>query len=55
MYALGKAPLSPSVCCEDDCDKYNGCTIFQDAIAGIIWVKCQVSLGAGEAIVQDLV
>jgi hypothetical protein len=40
--------------CENDRDKLHGGTIFQDAATGIIWVECQVSLGAGETIMSKM-
>ena len=39
---------------EDVHDKFHGGTIFQDAAIGIIWVKYQVSLGAGETIISKI-
>jgi hypothetical protein len=38
---------------EDERD-FHGGTIFQDAATGIIWVECQVSLGAGETIMAKI-
>ena len=39
---------------EDDRNKFHGGTIFQDAATGIIWVECQVSLGAGETVMSKV-
>ncbi len=35
-------------------DKFHSGTIFEDAATGIIWVECQVSLGAGETIMSKM-
>lgn len=35
-------------------NRYHGGTIFNDAASGIIWVECQVSLGAGETIMAKV-
>ena len=35
-------------------DKFHGGTIFQDAATGIIWVKCQVSLGVCKTIMSKI-
>ena len=40
--------------CEDDRNKFHGGTIFQDAATGIIWIECQVSLGAGETVMSKV-
>ena len=40
--------------CEDDRNKFRGVTLFQDAATGIIWVECQVSLGAGETVMSKV-
>ncbi len=40
--------------CEDDHNKFHGGTIFQDNATGIIWVECQVSLGAGETVMSKV-
>jgi hypothetical protein len=40
--------------CEDDRNKFHGGTLFQDAATGIIWVECQVSLGAGETVMSKV-
>ena len=40
--------------CENVHDKLYGGTLFQDAATGIIWVKCQVSLGAGKTIMTKM-
>ncbi len=40
---------------EDDQNKFHGGTIFQDAATGIIWIECQVSLGAGETVMSKVV
>jgi hypothetical protein len=39
---------------EDNCNKFHGGTLFQDAATGIIWVECQVSLGAGETVMSKV-
>ena len=39
---------------ENACDKLHGGTIFQDTATGIIWIECQVSLGAGEIIMAKV-
>eukprot|EP00804_Cyclotella_cryptica_P030037 CCRYP_016933-RA/>CCRYP_016933-RA protein AED:0.63 eAED:0.45 QI:0/0/0/0.5/1/1/2/0/311 len=39
---------------EDDRNKFHGGTIFQDAGTGIIWVECQVSLGAGKTVMSKV-
>ncbi len=39
---------------EDDRNKFHGGTIFQDAATGIIWIECQVSLGAGETVMSKV-
>ncbi len=33
---------------------FHGGTIFRDAASGIIWVECQVSMGAGETILAKI-
>ena len=40
--------------CENARDKLHGGTILQDAATGIIWVECQVSLGADETIISKM-
>ncbi len=35
---------------ESNSNRYHGGTIFNDAATGVIWIKNQISLGAGEAI-----
>eukprot|EP00804_Cyclotella_cryptica_P022545 CCRYP_009449-RA/>CCRYP_009449-RA protein AED:0.37 eAED:-0.02 QI:0/0/0/1/0/0/2/0/345 len=37
---------------EDDRYRFHGGTIFKDAATGIIWVECQVSLGAGKTVLS---
>eukprot|EP00804_Cyclotella_cryptica_P002992 CCRYP_006003-RA/>CCRYP_006003-RA protein AED:0.37 eAED:0.37 QI:0/0/0/0.5/0/0/2/0/118 len=39
---------------EDSHDKFHMGTIFQDAATGIIWVECQVSIGAGKTIMLKI-
>jgi len=39
---------------ENTRDKLHGGTIFQDAAAGVIWVKCQVSLGASKTVMTKI-
>jgi hypothetical protein len=46
--------LLSSFGCEHARDKLHGGTIFQDAATGIIWVECQVSVGAGETIMSKM-
>ena len=40
--------------CENAHDKLHGGTIIQDAATGIIWVECQVSLGASETVMSKI-
>ena len=40
--------------CKDNRNKFHGGTLFQDAATGIIWVECQVSLGAGETVMSKI-
>ena len=39
---------------DDACDRFHGGTLFQDAATVIIWVVCQVSLGAGETVMGKI-
>jgi len=40
--------------CDDARDRFHDNTLLQDAVTGIIWVKYQVSLGAGEMIMTKI-